>query len=202
MATARPPDDGVRQGAAPLAQWLAPALIDWLHARGCRGMTLIDASVSPGRLVAAPRWQDDPSSGWLVPMGDAAGSTVLLAFERRDALADAELADVSALFERLRAFPLVADTRSSVLVDHADVRRVIHDLRNGLNTLLINGNLLARSCANQPALQRSAQFLESAGLACADHLNRLSELTARPAGRDDALLADGPTAEGVGRGVR
>jgi hypothetical protein len=191
MATSRPPTD-VASTTAPLSYWLAPALLDWLQARGCRGVTLVDPDGDAPAQASLPQWQDAPARGWRVPLGDAAGSNVLLAFADRADLGDAELDDVAALFERLRAFPLVPDQRDAVLVDHAEVHRLIHDLRNGLNTLLINGSLLARASAHQPALQRSAQFLESAGLACADNLNRLSELTARPVARGHALFADVP----------
>ena len=164
--------------AGPLSDWLAPALIDWLHAKGCTGISLIDAGGDD-----AVAWRAAPETGWRVPLGDGRGSGVLLAFARPDQLDAAQLADVAALFERLHAFPLAPDARGAVLVDHAEVRRLIHDLRNGLNTLLLNASLLARDAAKKPTLARSAQFLESAGVACADHLNRLSELTSRPQGR-------------------
>ena len=203
MATSRSPNDVSGNATAPLSHWLAPALIDWLHTRGCHGVTLLDPDAPRGDDSSddgAPHWQDEPQRGWQVPLGDAAGSRVLLAFDARENLATNELNDVAALFERLRAFPLVPDTRDAVLVDHGEVRRVIHDLRNGLNTLLINGSLLARAVSGQPSLQRSAQFLEGAGLACADHLNRLSELTARASSRsDETLFADRPQVDGAMR---
>ena len=192
MKSKEPPSPEARGALAPLSQWLAPALLDWLHAKGCLGVTLVDADLDSTAAIGAPAWQDGPASGWRVPLGDAAASTVLLGFASRDALSAAELADVGALFERLRAFPLVHDTRDAVLVDHAEARRLIHDLRNHLNTLLINGTLLARVAATQPSVQRSAQFLENAGLACADTLNRLSELTSKAAGRGEAPLSDRP----------
>jgi signal transduction histidine kinase len=166
--------------AGPLSHWLAPALVDWLHAKGCTGLTLLDA----GSCTQAACWRDAPTPGWVVSLGDALGTGVLLAFPRPEALDAAELADVAALFERLHAFPLVHDASDAVLVDHTEVRRLIHDLRNGLNTLLINASLLARAVGeDQPALARSAQYLESAGARCAEDLNRLSEMTARAEGR-------------------
>jgi hypothetical protein len=171
-----PPADA----AGPLSDWLAPALLDWLHAKGCTGVTLVDADASGDDSVA---WRDAPEPGWRVPLGDGRGSGVLLAFARPDQLDAGQLRDVAALFERLHAFPLVPDASGAVLVDHAEVRRLIHDLRNGLNTLLLNASVLARAAAKKPALARSAGYLESAGAACADHLNRLSELTSRPQGR-------------------
>jgi hypothetical protein len=165
--------------AGPLSDWLAPALIDWLHAKGCTGVSLVGNDDGDDAVA----WRDGPEAGWRVPLGDGHGSGVLLAFARPDQLDAAQVADVAALFERLHAFPLVPDASGAVLVDHAEVRRLIHDLRNGLNTLLLNASLLARAAAKKPTLARSAEFLESAGAACADHLNRLSELTARPQGR-------------------
>jgi hypothetical protein len=162
-----------------LSDWLAPALLDWLQARGCTGVSLLEANDSGDDIA----WRDGPETGWRVPLGDGRGSGVLLAFAREDQLGRTELDDVAALFERLHAFPLAPDARGAVLVDHAEVRRLIHDLRNGLNTLLLNASLLARAAGNKPAIVRSAGFLENAGAACADHLNRLSELTARPQGR-------------------
>lgn len=161
----------------PLSDWLAPALLDWLHAKGCTGISMLEDGDE------GMDWRDAPNPGWRVPLGDGRGSDVLLAFARPDQLDAGERADVAALFERLHAFPLVPDASGSVLIDHAEVRRLIHDLRNGLNTLLINASLLSRVAANQPALARSAEFVQNAGAACADHLNRLSELTARPQGR-------------------
>jgi hypothetical protein len=168
-----------RDVAGPLSDWLAPALLDWLHAKGCTGVSLIEDDAGGGAVA----WRDAPEAGWRVPLGDDRGSGVLLAFQRKDQLDATELADVAVLFERLHAFPLAHDGTGSVLVDHAEARRVIHDLRNGLNTLLLNASVLARDAAKKPALARSAAFLESAGAACTDYLNRLSELTARPQGR-------------------
>jgi len=165
--------------AGPLSDWLAPALLDWLHAKGCTGISLIEADAGDDAVA----WRDAPDSGWRVPLGDGRGSGVLLAFTRSDQLSRGELDDVAALFERLHAFPLVPDASGAVLVDHAEVRRLIHDLRNGLNTVLLNASLIARAAGSTPALVQSAAFLESAGASCADHLNRLSELTARPQGR-------------------
>jgi hypothetical protein len=166
-------------GPGRLADWLAPALIDWLHAKGCTGLSLLPAAAG-GDDVA---WHDAPIAGWRVPLGDGQGSGVLLAFASPDQLAAHERADVAALFERLHAFPLAHDAAGAVLVDHAEARRLIHDLRNGLNTLLINASLLTRAAASMPALARSAEFVENAGTACTAHLNRLSELTARPQAR-------------------
>ena len=174
MPRTPPPD-----GAGPLSDWLAPALLDWLHAKGCTGVSLVEDDNGDDAVA----WRDAPQSGWRVPLGDGRGSGVLLAFERADQLDATQLADVAALFERLHAFPLVPDASGAVLVDHAEARRLIHDLRNGLNTLLLNASVLARAAAKKPALARSAGYLESAGAACADHLNRLSELTSRPQGR-------------------
>jgi hypothetical protein len=171
---ARNPEAGA--GAGPLSHWLAPALVDWLHAKGCAGLTLIEGGDD------APAWQDAPTPGWRVPLGDGHGGAVLLAFDAREALDHTELDDVAALFERLHAFPLVPDAHDAVLVDHAEARKLIHDLRNCLNTLLINASLLARA-ADTPLLAKSAAFVDSAGSACAEHLNRLSEITARPRGR-------------------
>jgi PAS domain S-box-containing protein len=76
--------------------------------------------------------------------------------------------------------PLAPEASGAVLIDHAEARMLIHDLRNGLNTLLITASMLTRAAASMPGLARSAEFVESAGTACTDHLNRLSELTARP----------------------
>jgi hypothetical protein len=162
--------------AGPLTDWLAPALVDWLHSRGCTGISQVEAP-DAGDAVA---WCAAPEPGWRVPLGDGRGSGVLLAFAREDQLGHKELEDVAALFERLHAFPLEHGAAGAVLVDHAEMRRLIHDLRNGLNTLLLNASVLARAAGHKPALLRSAGFLESAGAACADHLNRLSELTSRP----------------------
>jgi hypothetical protein len=181
MATILPPDpDGVARAdaAGPLSDWLAPALLDWLHAKGCTGISMLEGDGDDG--VA---WRDAPVPGWRVPLGDGRGSGVLLAFARPDQLDAAQRGDVAALFERLHAFPLVPDASGAVLVDHAKVRRLIHDLRNGLNTLLLNASVLSRVAAQMPALARSAEFVENAGAACTDHLNRLSELTARPQSR-------------------
>lgn len=172
-----PPTDG----AGPLSDWLAPALLDWLHAKGCKGVFLVDHDDHGGDDAVA--WREAPQCGWRVPLGDGRGSGVLLAFANPGQLDATQLADVAALFERLHAFPLVPDASGAVLVDHAEARRLIHDLRNGLNTLLLNASLLAGAAATKPTLARSAEFLESAGAACADHLNRLSELTSRPQGR-------------------
>ena len=168
-------------GAGQLSHWLAPALVDWLHAKGCTGLTLLESGSGAGEAC----WRDAPTPGWVVSLGDAVGTGVLLAFPDRASLNAAELADVAALFERLNAFPLVPDARDAVLVDHDEVRRLIHDLRNGLNTLLINASLVARAVGqDNPVLARSAQYLEAAGARCADDLNRLSEMTARPEGRE------------------
>jgi hypothetical protein len=176
----RAPTTEAAGAAGPLSDWLAPALLDWLHAKGCRGLSLLDAEAGGDVGVT---WCDAPIPGWRVPLGDGRGSGVLLAFTRPDQLAAGELADVAALFERLHAFPLAHDASGTVLVDHAEARRLIHDLRNGLNTLLLNASLLTRAAETVPELARSAQFVENAGAACTDNLNRLSELTARPQAR-------------------
>lgn len=168
--------------AGRLSDWLAPALLDWLHAKGCTGVSLL-AGDEDQRNDHGVAWCDGPVAGWCVPLGDGLGSRVLLAFARREQLSADERADVAALFERLPAFPLAHDASGAVLVDHAEVRRLIHDLRNGLNTLLLNASVLARAAAGQPALARSSGYIEDAGAACADQLNRLSELTARARGR-------------------
>jgi hypothetical protein len=184
MATRTPtPDDRarMREAAGPLSAWLAPALLDWLHAKGCTGVTLLEHGDDDGDDTVA--WRDAPVPGWRVPLGDGRGSGVLLAFADKVQLGATEVDDVAALFQRLQAFPLVPDATGAVLVDHAEVRRLIHDLRNGLNTLLVNASLLTRAVADNPALARSSEFVESAGNACADTLNRLSELTASPHGR-------------------
>jgi hypothetical protein len=167
-------------GAGPLSAWLAPALVDWLHAKGCTGLTLLERDEDGDDAV---EWRDAPMPGWRVPLGDGRGSGVLLAFAARDALGARELDDVAALFARLHAFPLVHDTSGAVLVDHAEVRHLIHDLRNCLNTLLINASLLTRAAAGIASLQRSAEFVDNAGNACSAHIERLSEITSRPRGR-------------------
>jgi hypothetical protein len=179
MATATAPRDG-SGGVAPLAQWLVPALFDWLRAKGCRGIVGLGDDFDGD---ARPHWQDMPVAGWRVALGGAHGAGVLLAFDDAIALGADEVADVAALLHRVPALPLVPDPTNTVTVDHGEARRLVHDLRNGLNTLLINGSLLARAATDDSALQRSAKFVENAGAACADHLNRLSELLAKPQGR-------------------
>ena len=185
METIRTVADAPRDAAGPLSHWLAPALLDWLHAKGCTGVTLLDRGTVGAATVD---WRDVPTPGWVVPLGDGLGSGVLLSFAQADRLNAVELADVAARVERRHAFPLVPDASGAVLVDHAEVRRLIHDLRNGLNTLLINASVIARSAdGSTPALALSAEYVQSAGARCAEDLNRLSELTARPEGRDEVM---------------
>ncbi|MGH8030003.1 MAG: hypothetical protein ACREO3_08720 [Arenimonas sp.] len=175
------PTESISTGRAPgaLSAWLAPALLDWLQAKGCTGVGLAADDDDDDRVA----WRDSPVTGWRVPLGDGRGSGVILAFARPDLLDAIELGDVAALFARLHAFPLAHDAGGAVLVDHAEVRRLIHDLRNGLNTLLINASVLTRAAQREPALARSVEFIEHAGVSCAAQLDRLSELTARPQGR-------------------
>jgi hypothetical protein len=175
MATSLRPDRAAAAG--PLSDWLAPALLDWLHAKGCTGISRLE---DDGGGVA---WHDTPVAGWRMPLGDGHGSGALLAFASPDLLTADERADVAALFDRLRAFPLAHEAAGAVLVDHAQVRRLIHDLRNGLNTLLLNASLLTRAATSMPGLARAVEFVDHAGSACTDNINRLSELTARPQAR-------------------
>jgi signal transduction histidine kinase len=82
--------------------------------------------------------------------------------------------------------PTEADSRptesigGAVLVDQDEARRLIHDLRNSLNTLLINASLFTRHARDDPRLEKAAGFLESAGTRCAEDLNRLGELFRGP----------------------
>jgi hypothetical protein len=164
----------------------APSALQWLHGHGCRGIHRLP-DVAPGDM---PDWITVPvgrhggdESGWRFGWRDADGRErrLLLAFDAPDALpppARAALAGYLAFAGPCSGGD--AGDGPAVLVDRDDVAVRIHDLRNGLNSLLMN---VAVMTTKLPPEERSGRFATQAqadGERCAALLQALADALRPP----------------------
>ena len=177
-ASARSPDgDGL---------FTAPVL-QWLRRQGCRGVHPLGDADGPGD-TDAPAWttvaagsHQAPIRGWRFGWRDAAGArrALLLDFAEPDQLPDASRALLAAYLD-LAGRCLDDGPGSAHLLDRADASRKIHDLRNGLNSLLMNAAVMAVKLPPAEREGRFAQQVQADGERCAALLQELSEAIRGP----------------------
>ena len=180
-AKARNPDGEAALFTAPVLQWLLR--------HGCRGAIPVDGAAAGDD----PEWttlpvgpHGSPASGWRFGWRDDDGGDhrLLLVFTDRDALpaqARAALAGYLALAARCAG----GGAGAAAIMDREQLSRAIHDLRNGLNSLLMNAAVLA---AKLPPADRDGRFarqVQAAGDRCATLLQARAAATRPP----DAPLA-------------
>ena len=180
-AKARNPDGEAALFTAPVLQWLLR--------HGCRGAIPVDGAAAGDD----PEWttlpvgpHGSPASGWRFGWRDDDGGDhrLLLVFTDRDALpaqARAALAGYLAFAARCAG----GGAGAAAIMDREQLSRAIHDLRNGLNSLLMNAAVLA---AKLPPADRDGRFarqVQADGDRCATLLQALADTTRPP----DAPLA-------------
>jgi signal transduction histidine kinase len=157
-----------------------------LQRRGCRGVHVIE-----GMAPVEAHWATAPvgphgsaAYGWRFGLAGADGqpaSSVLLEFADRDALDEAARAALAAILGASAAFAGTAPPCGScALVDRSSLSRHLHDLRNALNSLLMNAAVLAAKLPPAERENRFARQVQVDGERCAALLQALSDAT-RPA---------------------
>lgn len=197
-----------RQAAAVAAAGASP-LRDWLRSVGswlagplrCRAFRLVWVP----QVLDAAQWTDDlealdastleadgehvEGSGWLLPL-DAGSSGVLCLFcassldpaQREAAAADLERGAEAARATWSLASPSTSRDAVVALVDRSEVRHQVHELRNALNSLMMNAATLTwRADAIPEPLRRFATQMQHDGERCAASLQQLQVLLDAPA---------------------
>lgn len=164
----------------------AASVLQGLERLGCRGVHVL-ACEAP----AAPEWvslplgpHGSPLPGWRFGLGETGAGTgraVLLEFADPDALdEDARRAVTDCLRAAAVLAPAGSTARCVAPVDRGDLSRHLHDLRNGLNSLLMNAAVLA---AKLPPAEREGRFarqVQADGERCAALLQTLADATRAP----------------------
>ena len=171
--SAATPDTG-----AELAPLLAPPVLAWLAARGCRQAswcTVDDALASVDR----SRHSMDFAFG----IGPAPGQRVglRLVFNTAAALTEADKAAVSAYLAALGPFLCVTapgDADRHVILPREALLALEHQLRNHLNSLLMNAAVIALRCEGQSGVDPYLEQMECDGQNCLELLRWLSGHTA------------------------
>lgn len=184
------------RGSSPLRDWLR-CLGGWLAGPlRCRSLRLVWVPAA----VDAAQWTDDidalqastleadgdhvDGSGWLLPL-DPGSSGVLCLFcasqldpaQRATVEPDLERAAQAARAAWTLATPCATEDATVALVDRDEVRHTLHDLRNALNSLMMNAATLTyRAEAIPEPLRRFATQLQQDGERCASGLQALQAL--------------------------
>jgi hypothetical protein len=173
--TARSPDGRV-------GEFFTAPVLQWLQQRGCRGVHALDDGDGP-----APAWRTAPVgphgsdiSGWHFGFrdGDGGGRGLLLGFADREALSAGER-EALAGYLALAGNCAGGGAGPAVLVDRDMVSQRIHDLRNGLNSLLMNVAVLGTKLPESERHGRFASQVQVDGERCAALLQELAD-TVRP----------------------
>lgn len=172
-----PADDGIdRLFTAPVLQWL--------HRRGCRGVVPldVDAPAAPPAWTTAPVGRHDADAsgwrfGWTTPEGRA--RHVLLEFVAADALADADRAALSGYLALAGA---CADGAAgpALLVDRDAAAARLHELRNAVNSLLMNASVVVVKLPPEHREGRFALQVPQDGERCARLLQAFADALRPP----------------------
>ena len=179
-ASARSPDgDGL----------FTASVLQWLRRQGCRGVHPLGDGDGLGD-TDAPVWttvaagpQKAATRGWRFGWRDAAGArrALLLDFAEPDQLPDASRAALAA-YLHLAGRCLGDAPGSAHLLDRTDASQKIHDLRNGLNSLLMNVAVLTTKLAPADREGRFAMQVQADGERCAALLQSLNDAIRPPDG--------------------
>src|SRR5690606_8081818 len=133
-------------------------------------------------------------SGWLLPL-DAGSSGVLCLFcassldpaQREAAKADLERGAEAARATWSLASPSTNHDAVVALVDRSEARQAVHELRNALNSLMMNAATLTWRAESIPEpMRRFATQLQHDGERCADALRQLQVLLDAPTPEEPA----------------
>ena|SRR5688572_18829088 len=158
-------------------------VVQWLHRRGCRGMHALPEA-APGEL---PDWHtapigryDAPVSGWRFgwTADDGRERRLLLEFGEPGELPPADR-DTLAAYLALAGPCADALAGSALLIDRDAVATRLHDLRNAVNSLLMNAAVLTTKLPREERSGRFAAQVPIEGERCAKLLQSLAE-TIRP----------------------
>ena len=174
--TARSPD-------GPGGDLFTAPVLQWLQRRGCGGVHALDDDDDD-----APRWRTaqvgphgSDVSGWRFGYRDetGAGHGILLGFAERDALSADERTTLAG-YLALAGPCADAGRGPAVLVDRDAVSQRIHDLRNGLNSLLMNVAVLGTRLPEAERQGRFAKQVQIDGERCATLLQALADIVRPP----------------------
>lgn len=170
------------------------SVLQWLQRCGCRGVHPLDddpsvsAAESATPVEPAPEWvtlpigrHGSPVSGWRFGWRDDTGRPrrLLLGFDDAAHLPETARRELGAylVFAGSRA----ADAgRPAHLIDRDDVAQRLHDLRNALNSLLMNAAVVNTKL---PAAEREGRFalqVQADGERCAKLLQELADAIRPP----------------------
>ena len=183
-AARNPDDDGL---------FTAPVL-RWLHRCGCRGVHRLEddaaeAGDAPLPAGTTPEWvtrpvgrHGTPVSGWRFGWFDDTGRArhLLLAFADAEQLPEAARSGLAAYLGfagGCRDEP----GGSAHLIDRDDASRRLHDLRNGLNSLLMNAAVMTTKLPPADRDGRFARQVHADGERCAALLQEFADAL-RPGG--------------------
>lgn len=160
------------------------SFLSWLHERGCGGIRLVP---SMGELET-PLWLaenntplDYFSGGWAFAVKNRQDISHYFLFEFSNAkqLSDSDLRQIAQYLDASKLFcdfePVAQSFPLTLLGSSAVIDKCIHDLRNKLNSLVMNVAVLCSRLPDQANIMRFAHQIDQDGQACAEHLKRLSE---------------------------
>ena len=171
--SARTPDESLFTGP----------VLQWLRDRGCRSVHALDSGDddTPAWVTLPVGRHAAPVSGWRVgwPGEDGRTRHVLLEFGEPAQLPDAprrELADY------LRFAGRCADGAGGAahLIDRDETAQRLHDLRNGLNSLLMNAAVMTTKLPPAERDSRFARQVQDDGERCAALLQELADAIRPP----------------------
>lgn len=164
-----PPANADAAGTPPACRELQ----GWLVGKGCIGLSWRDRE-PVSQIGGRPR---EERMLELCDPRDGRARTLALVFGE-DAKFEAE--DGVALVDLLqRSEPAVLEAlvpmQGVVFVAREDLRRFVHDVRNALNSMLMNAGVVASAERARPDLASFVEQMERSGAACAARLRQLSD---------------------------
>ncbi len=170
---------------AGLAALFSAGLLAWLAERGCSSMRLVLTNDQTDR--DASFVFPLPSDSNCLPAGR------LLFFDLQ--LGDDEASLLRNFLQascQLTAWtPVTVDSlpaKDICLVSCQAADRLLHDIRNRLNSLLMSAGVLYTAPASAELTKRFAAQIESDGKSCADELSQLGHLFRRPPANASVML--------------
>lgn len=163
---------------ADLSRLLAPSVLAWLAERGCGQATWRVPAECPTNTDPAM-----PSLDFDFDIGPAPGHRVglRLVFGTAIALTEADKAAVSAYLAALGPFLREAapgEAERVVTLPRELLLAVEHQLRNHLNSLLMNAAVVNLKCSGQGGLDQYLDQMECDGRNCLELLRRISDRVA------------------------
>lgn len=163
----------------PAIELFSPVFLHWLERNGCQRVSYREICSTKAGQGSVEQGSAEPEPGlYAVPVISKLNKLGFYTFAFPQALPLAsEIAKTIQQYVAM-VFPLMDDTNHAAafsIVSITAAKTLLHDLRNRLNSLLLNAAVLSAKSA-EPALQRFSDQIDVDGQSCAKYLLQFSQL--------------------------